>query len=712
MNGRFSPFKGADQLVSDGTNDTLNLAVGQQESTRVSDSVLRRNEGKESWEEEECEHMYGFLPCSQSVLGHLFLIVVYEYLLFHGESYLLYGGGRIFEILGTGFFGASAFPVIAQLPEPLILLVTGLFSSDEGAQENVLTGVGMVAGSTIFSLTVLWGTCLFLGRQLFAIKANSSPSTSTSTDVQHKETSSLSTGLLPSYNSNANPIPAETQEKKPPSLLTGYGVGSDPETSSAARIMLYSLIPFIIILIPKIFGVSYASSAYNVDILITLIALVICLLAYFKYQFSHSSIQKRRLEYLEFEHQTHLLAVIHHLQDYIPGQVLLDDHGAPNDKAILRLFQTIDIDGDNKLSSAELTELFNRIRLTKSAANRESALEKIMKDLDHNEDNTITLDEFLATFKKWLHEIMCVGAEPIRHTHHLQKPVEHFDEAVTLVLEEQEVKKLKKEILGQIRNSPIWNLCTPDGRPDEYAIRKLFEDLDVDKNQRISQDELKALIRDENFGKTNIGKDQAAEVLFNDLDTDGDNEINQEEFIKGLRRWIKSDGTDENYKVDKSAWAWTKAIMLLVLGIAMLAVLAEPLIHSVQKFSTAANIPSFYVAFVLVPLATSARTAISAIRATKQQIPKTTSLTFSEIYDGVFMNNVLGFSVLLSIVYFRGLTWHFSAEVMIVVIVCAVMGLIATFRAKFPVWIMLVAYLFYPLSLILLYVVDDYFSLP
>lgn len=63
----------------------------------------------------------------------------------------------------------------------------------------------------------------------------------------------------------------------------------------------------------------------------------------------------------------------------------------------------------------------------------------------------------------------------------------------------------------------------------------------------------------------------------------------------------------------------------------MLAVLAEPLIHSVQKFSSSANIPSFYVAFVLVPLATSARTAISAIRAVREKIPKSTLLTFSEV---------------------------------------------------------------------------------
>ena len=69
-----------------------------------------------------CKQMYGFLPCSSNILGHLFLILVYEYLLFHGESYLAAGGEQIFKILGPGVFGASAFDILGALPESLILV--------------------------------------------------------------------------------------------------------------------------------------------------------------------------------------------------------------------------------------------------------------------------------------------------------------------------------------------------------------------------------------------------------------------------------------------------------------------------------------------------------------------------------------------------------------------------------------------------------------
>ncbi|CAK9182952.1 unnamed protein product [Ilex paraguariensis] len=142
-----------------------------------------------SSEQDRCEQMYGFLPCSYSLMGHLFLIVVYEYLLFHGESYVITGGERIFKILGPGVFGASAFQILGALPESLILLASGLVDKGEGPQEYVQTAVGLLAGTTILLLTLLWGTCVILGSQDF-------PTTSNVGENHLHKQSSLLTGSL------------------------------------------------------------------------------------------------------------------------------------------------------------------------------------------------------------------------------------------------------------------------------------------------------------------------------------------------------------------------------------------------------------------------------------------------------------------------------------------------------------------------------------
>lgn len=101
------------ELIQNGTNDT----------TQEKEPSFLHLKGIDVIEE-HCEQMYGFLPCSETLPGHLFLIVVYEYLLYHGESYVASVGKRIFKILGPGIFGASAFHVLGFLPESLILLGT------------------------------------------------------------------------------------------------------------------------------------------------------------------------------------------------------------------------------------------------------------------------------------------------------------------------------------------------------------------------------------------------------------------------------------------------------------------------------------------------------------------------------------------------------------------------------------------------------------
>lgn len=97
------------------------------------------------------------------------------------------------------------------------------------------------------------------------------------------------------------------------------------------------------------------------------------------------------------------------------------------------------------------------------------------------------------------------------------------------------------------------------------------------------------------------------------------------------KKWEQTDNLVEDKFIDKPLLAWMKAISLVVLGIVLLGVVAEPLIHSVQNLSTAASIPSFFIAFIFVPLASNARIAISAISEARRKKQNITSLTFSEV---------------------------------------------------------------------------------
>ncbi|PWA89142.1 sodium/calcium exchanger membrane region, EF-hand domain pair [Artemisia annua] len=664
------------ELISDGTDDT---------SQEKNPSFLHLKGIDVT--EEHCEQMYGFLPCSENIYGHFFLIVVYQYLLYKGESYVSSGGHRIFQILGPGIFGASAFQVLGFLPESLILLVSGLSNTKDVAQEYVLTGVGLLAGSAILLLTLVWGTCVIVGSRNFSSESESSPSLSST----------------------------QSQYDKLLSYFTGCGVTTDHETSFAAKIMVLSVIPFAFFLILEtVFGVS---NGYI--FMIPLSVSFMFLIVYFTYQVFEPSIQKRRLSYVKHEHL--VVDIIKHLQEHMAEQVLNED-GSANLPAIRRLFTKIDQDGDSYISFPELKELLQDIKFRQLTWSKEKTIEEIMKEFDKDSDSKVTMDEFVEGFKKWLDETKNAANKrqyrSISSWKDLEKILQPWYQ--TKKKEEEMMKILISEIIRHVDSFPLGGFYNDDGTTNISAIKRLFERIDLDKDNFVSQSELKKLILEINSEKILEDVDAATAKLMHDLDISGDQQIDEVEFINGFKNWLNTSNykmapvspgtpTDKPWErwmddgVDRSGWAWTKAIMSLVLGITMLGLLAEPLIHSVQNVSSAANISSFFIAFIVVPLATNARAAISAIKTASHRNERTTSLTFSELYDGVYMNNVLGFFVLLAVIYIRGLTWEFSAEVLVVLIVCSIMGAAASLRSKFPIWTSFIAYLLYPLSLLFVF---------
>ncbi|XAR56499.1 hypothetical protein NMG60_11037016 [Bertholletia excelsa] len=655
-------------LVSDGVDD----------EAKHSFIFLRKWDWNHS--AEECEQMYGFLPCSFTPLGHLFLIV------------------RLFKILGPGIFGASIFHIIGPLPESLLLVASGLLNSKDTAQEYVYTGVGLLAGSTILLLTLIWGTCVIFASHNLSTNTNPNPS--------------IDSSLI------------QSPFRKAFSILTGHGAITDKETSLTAVIMVLSVIPFIIIQIPKVLHLS--SSGERLLIIITLVISFVFLLIYFFYQMYNRSMQQRRLDYVERKY--FVQDILRYFEKHAVEEFLTED-GAPNTPAIRRIFENVDHDQDDCISRGELRTLLRSITYRIANVDKESVVGEVMKEFDLDSDQKITMDEFVRGFTKWLEE----RKQAMDQQNHSKKSRKDLYQILQPWFQkkrkEHEMnKQLISEMLEQLQSSEIGSLFREDGSPDIPTIKRLFENTDRDKDNCISQSELKDLIVNIKFPNISLATDEALERIMDELDTSRDQSISEEEFITGLSKLlpyaqqVQGNSTDEKYQVkenkeakpsvedgtvDRSLWARLKATMLLVVGIAVLAVLAEPLIDSVQDFSESASIPSFLISFILVPLATNARIATSAISTARNKKQRTSSLTFSEIYSAVFMNNILGFCVLLSLIYFRGLSWEFSSEVLVVLLVCSVMGITASFSSTFPIWTSIIAFLLYPLSLVLVYVLHD-----
>lgn len=514
---------------------------------------------------DECEQTYGFLPCTTTVFGNLFLVLAYGFLMFKAATYLSAGSELLLEILGPGIVGGLFLPILGALPDALLILVSGLSGSKETAQSQVLIGMGLLAGSTVMLLTLLWGSCIIVGK----------------CDISENLTS------------------VDSQDTKGFSL-SGSGVSTDVQTSYAARIMAISVLPFIIVQLPRIFKFP---SGQRLTVLISFIVAAALVLSYCLYQVFQPWIQRRRLAFAKHKHL--ISGILRHAQMYTFGRLLNDD-GTPNDSAIKKLFHKIDLDSNGQVSRAELRALVIGIEFEEVDLDSDDAVEKLMQDFDRSGNDGIEEEEFVEGISKWLNEA--------------------------------------KRTVG----------------PSHVYSKDFINDFHMK-----TRDEHNMLI------------DRSDEVV---------------------------------ESIDNPTWTCFVAVMLLLLGTVIAAIVADPLVDAVHNFSLATSIPSFFISFIAMPLATNSSEAVTAIIFARRKKQRTSSLTFSEIYGGVTMNNTLCLAVFLALVYLRHLTWDFSSEVLVILLVCVVMGLFTSFRTTFPLWTCFVAFLLYPLSLVIVYVLDYIFG--
>ncbi|XP_021907729.1 sodium/calcium exchanger NCL1-like [Carica papaya] len=425
-----------------------------------------------------CQSVYGFLPCTNKLWGQVFLIVVYEYLLSLSDAYIANGSELFFKMFGTGFFGASLFQMLGMIPRVALILVAGVSGTKENIQAMAAMGMGLLAGSVMMSLTLIWGSIVIFGHY----------------------------DILPNSQKNKS------------FNLTGYGVTTDIETTYMARIILLTMIPFLILGVAELVA-------------------------------------------------------------------------SPSGTRVL--FEKMDKNGDRYISTEELEAFILGLQIQEVGLCEKDFVSKMMEEFDVTGDFHICELEFIHGLSRWLHKA---------------NTYETSEELQSLL---------------------------PRG-PRTYYVVKKYE----------------------------------------------------------------------------TCWNYIKAAFFVIFGISMAILLARPLMQSIQEFSNEVGIPSFLVSYALIPLGLSCRQAVRAISTANEKTENAVSLTFSQLYGGVFMNNIMGLAIFLALVYIRDIQWDVSAELLVVLVICTAMGFFSSFNRKFALWTGIVAFLLYPISLAMLYILTHIMNLP
>uniref|UniRef100_A0A7S4JKE2 Sodium/calcium exchanger membrane region domain-containing protein n=1 Tax=Paramoeba aestuarina TaxID=180227 RepID=A0A7S4JKE2_9EUKA len=151
-----------------------------------------------------------------------------------------------------------------------------------------------------------------------------------------------------------------------------------------------------------------------------------------------------------------------------------------------------------------------------------------------------------------------------------------------------------------------------------------------------------------------------------------------------------------------------RSAVLLLIGTGLVVVFSDPMVDVIGDFGNSIHISPFYVSFVVTPLCSNASELISSLIFASRKRRKNSSLTYSALYGAATMNNTLCLGIFYALIYFRSLEWDFSSETLSILVVILAVGIPGSLMTTFKIYWSPIVLSLYPLSILLVYLLDTY----
>jgi Ca2+-binding EF-hand superfamily protein len=148
----------------------------------------------------------------------------------------------------------------------------------------------------------------------------------------------------------------------------------------------------------------------------------------------------------------------------------------------------------------------------------------------------------------------------------------------------------------------------------------------------------------------------------------------------------------------RSAW-------MMTLGTVLVLLFSDPMVDVLSAFGNAVGMGPFYASFILAPIASNASEILSAYNYGIKKTCKTMTISLSTLQGAACMNNTFCLGIFLALMYFKKLTWEFSAETISILAVEILMAYMSL-RQIHRLFDALIVFLAFPLSLVLVAVLE------
>jgi len=154
----------------------------------------------------------------------------------------------------------------------------------------------------------------------------------------------------------------------------------------------------------------------------------------------------------------------------------------------------------------------------------------------------------------------------------------------------------------------------------------------------------------------------------------------------------------------KSAWQ-------MGLGTLMVLVFSDPMVDVLAEIGNQSGIPSFYISFILAPLASNSSELVAAYNYAGRKTSKTITIALNTLEGAACMNNTFCLGIFMALVYFQGLAWKFTAETLTIIVVEFALAAIVLSSHNQRVIDALGIFLLFPGALAMVYILENYCGL-
>eukprot|EP00747_Dinoflagellata_sp_TGD_P100651 gnl/TRDRNA2_/TRDRNA2_168096_c0_seq7.p1 gnl/TRDRNA2_/TRDRNA2_168096_c0~~gnl/TRDRNA2_/TRDRNA2_168096_c0_seq7.p1 ORF type:complete len:535 (-),score=132.02 gnl/TRDRNA2_/TRDRNA2_168096_c0_seq7:52-1656(-) len=154
-----------------------------------------------------------------------------------------------------------------------------------------------------------------------------------------------------------------------------------------------------------------------------------------------------------------------------------------------------------------------------------------------------------------------------------------------------------------------------------------------------------------------------------------------------------------------------KSFQLMGLGTVLTLIFSDPMVDVLGAIGDKTGIPSFYIAFVLAPLASNASELVAAYSYALKKTSKTITISMSTLLGAAIMNNTYCLGIFFGLIYFQGLAWKFTAETIAIVLVQWIMAVIAIGKQTQSMMDGFLVVSLYPMCLVLVWAMENLMGL-